>query len=120
MAAANLFPIYFMDPPHILDATVTPIPGAASLPLEVVADSGKKAAHAIDYKDSTGDFIGVYTGLSGQEILRTIIGNGLVSSENVVIAAGSRVSLRSMSAASITNGKLTINFMGQGWNGTSS
>lgn len=117
MAAPNLFPIYFIDPPHILDASVTPIPGAGDPPLQVVEDSGPKAAYAIDYIDTSGDYIGVYTGDVGVESLRTIIGGGLVSSSNVVIAAHSRISLRSMTASPINYGKLTINFMGQGWNG---
>lgn len=120
MSAANLFPIYFIDPPKILDTAVTPIPGAAGSPVEVVAESGNRAAYAIDYIDTSGDYIGVYTGAIGLEILRCIIGGGLVSSTNVVIAAHSRVSLRSMTAAPITYGKLTMSFMGQGWNGSAS
>lgn len=120
MSAPNLFPIYFIDPPHILDTSVTPIPGAASLPLQVVENSGKKAAHAIDYIDTTGDYIGVYVGDVGAEVLKVIIGGGLVSSVNVVIPANSRVSLRSMTASTITYGKLTISFMGMGWNGSTS
>lgn len=120
MAAPNLFPIYFIDPPHILDASVTNIPGAGDPPLQVVADSGLKAAYAIDFTDTTGDYIGVFTGTVGNEVLKTIIGGGLVASANVVIPHNSRVSLRSMTAAAITFGKLTINFMGQGWNGSAS
>ena len=120
MAAPNLFPVYFIDPPHILDAYATPIPGSGSSPYQVVADSGKKAAYAIDFVDTTGDYIGVYTGDVGFEVLKVIIGGGLVSSVNVVIPANSRVSLRSMTASTISNGKLTISFMGQGWNGSAS
>lgn len=116
----NLYPIYFIDPPKILDSGVTNIPGSASLPVQVVANSGLKAAHAIDYIDTTGDYIGVYTGLTGVEVLRCIIGGGLVSTAPVVIAANSRVSLRSMTATAITTGKLTMSFMGQGWNGSGS
>ncbi len=114
MSASNLFPIYFIDPPNILNASVTSIPGSASLPLQVVAESGNRAAYQIDYIDTTGDYIGVYTGEVASEVLRCIIGGGLVSSSAVVIAAHSRVSLRSMTATAITNGKLTITFMGQG------
>lgn len=118
--ASNLFPVFFIDPPYILDAASTPIPGSGSSPIQVVANSGRKAAYAIDYIDTSGDYIGVYTGAIGSEVLRTIIGGGLVSSSNVVIAANSRVSLRSMTAADITYGKLTISFMGQGFNNTTS
>lgn len=116
----TLFPIYFIDAPEILDASVTNIPGSGSLPLEVVANSGLKAAYAIQYIDTTGDYIGVFTGTAGNETLRCIIGGGLVDESPVVIAANSRVSLRSMTATAITNGKLTIQFCGQGWNGSAS
>ncbi len=100
------FPICFFDPPQILDAAVTPIPGAASDPLEVIADSGFKSAVAIDYQDSTGDFIGVYLGPEGNETLLCIIGNGLSGRAWGVFAAHSRVSIRSMTASAITSGKL--------------
>jgi len=114
----NLFPIFFIDPPKILDSSVTNIPGSGSPPLQVVANSGFKAAYAIEYIDTTGEFIGLYTGLAGSEVLRAIVGNGLVNTTAVVIAANSRVSLRSMNAANITFGKLTITFLGQGWDGS--
>lgn len=116
---SELFPIYFIDSPAIINASVTPIPGSASLPVQVVAESGFKSAYAILWIDSTGDFIGMYTGDVGSETLRCIIGGGIVSTTPVVIAAHSRVSLRSMTPVAITNGKLTISFMGQGLgNGT--
>jgi len=91
---------------------VTPIPGSGSSPLQVVANSGQSATFEIYFMDSSGDYIGVYTGPSGQEVLRTIIGNGLNTSVPVVIAAQTRVSLRSMTTSSITNGRLIITFLG--------
>lgn len=111
----NLFPICFLDAPQVLNASVTPIPGSGSSPLQVIADSGVRAAHAIDYLDSTGDYIGVYTGLAGHEVLRCIVGGGTTSRAYVVIAANSRVSLRSLTSTAITNGNLTMTFMGFGW-----
>ncbi len=112
-----LFPIYFIDAPEILNTSVTPIPGSASLPLQIVAESGLKAAYAVQYIDSTGDWIGLYTGSVGNEVLRCIIGGGLSLTVPVVIAHNSRVSLRSMTTSPITNGRLTISFLGYGWNG---
>lgn len=120
MVAGSLFPIYFIDPPEILNASVTNIPGSGSSPIQVVLNSGLKAAYGVSYVDTTGDFIGLYTGVMGQEVLRCIIGGGLVSTAPVVIAANSRVSLRSMTASAITNGRITITFLGQGWSGGSS
>jgi len=114
MVAGSLFPIYFIDSPEILYTNVTPIPGSGSSPLQVVADSGFKAAYGISWQDTTGDYIGVYTGAAGSEVLKVIIGGGVVSAVPVVIAAHSRVSLRSMTNTSITNGQLTMTFLGQG------
>lgn len=110
----NLYPVCFIDPPHILLASVTSIPGSGSAPLEVIADSGVKVAHAIDFIDTTGDYIGVFTGAQGSETLRCIIGGGATTRIAVVIAVRSRVSLRSMSASAITNGNLTMTLMGFG------
>jgi len=112
--AGSLYPIYYIDPPQILSASVTNIPGAGSLPLQVVANSGFKAAYGIAYIDTTGDYIGVYIGVSGSEVLRCIVGGGQVSAMPVVIPAHSRVSLRSMSSSAITQGQLTLTFLGQG------
>lgn len=111
----NLFPIAFMDSPQVLNASVTPIPGSGSAPLQVVADLGFKASYAIDYIDSTGDYVGVYLGAVGQEKLAVIIGGGAVTRAFVVCAAHSRVSLRSITSSAITNGHLSMNFMGLGW-----
>lgn len=106
------FPICFLDAPEILKANITPIPGSASLPLQVIADTGFKAGIAIDFTDSTGDAIGVYSGLSGVEVLRCIIGNGVTSRSWAVFAAHSRISLRSMTATPITDGNLTMTIIG--------
>lgn len=114
MVGGTLFPIYFIDAPEILYTNVTPIPGNASLPIQVVANSGFKAAYGVAWIDTTGDYIGLYTGPSGSEVLRTIIGGGVVSMTPVVIAAHSRVSLRSMTSSAITNGQIVITFLGQG------
>lgn len=107
------FPICFFDAPEIVDTTVTPIPGKASLPLQVIADSGFRSAIRIDYTDTTGDFIGVYTGAPGQEVLQCIIGGGSPNGwAYAVFAAHSRVSLRSMTPSAITNGSVFGALMG--------
>lgn len=105
------FPIAFFDAPEVVDANVTHIPGAASLPLQVIADSGFRSAVAIDFIDTTGDFIGVYLGKAGQETLLCVIGNGVSGRSWGVFAAHSRVSLRSMTASAITNGTLVGTLM---------
>lgn len=114
MSTANIYPICFFDAPQVLNASVTPIPAASASPLQVVANLGTRAAYGIDFTDTTGDYIGVYVGPSGHEQLYTIIGGGLAKTTYVVIAARSRVSLRSMTASPITNGYLTCVFLGLG------
>jgi hypothetical protein len=106
------FPIAFLDPPEILRANVTSIPGSGSSPLQVIADTGYKAAIAVDFTDTTGDAIGVYIGPVGSETLRCIIGNGVTSRSWAVFAAHSRISLRSMTASPITDGNLTMTMIG--------
>jgi hypothetical protein len=103
--------IAFIDPPSVLSYNVTPVPGSASLPLQVVADTGARSCGSIAYIETSGDFLGVYTGPIGLETLLCIIGNGLAHTVNTAIAPHSRVSLRSMTATPITNGWLTITFM---------
>jgi hypothetical protein len=116
--AGNLFPIAFMDSPQVLNATVTPIPGSGTAPLQVVADLGFRAAYAIDYIDSTGDYVGIYIGTLGFEHLVSILGGGAISRCSCVLPAHSRVSLRSITSSAITDGHLSLVFMGMGWNGS--
>lgn len=109
------FPIAFFDPPIVLNASVTPIPGSGSPTLQVVDNLGSVACYYVNYIDSTGDFIGVYKGASGLETLVCVIGGGTASIVPGVIAARSRISLRSMTTSPITNGNLFCTFLGQGW-----
>jgi hypothetical protein len=104
------FPIAFFDTP-LLNMTATPIPGSASLPLQVIANIGFKSGIYIDYQDTSGDPIGVYLGPVGQEVLLCIIGNGQNGCSMGVFPALCRVSVRSLSTTPITNGTLTGTIM---------
>jgi hypothetical protein len=114
---SDVYPLYFIDSPEILDCSVTNIPGSGGSTLQIVAQSPIWASYALQYTDTTGDWIGLYTGLSGQEVLRTVIGGGVTTIVPVVVSAKSRVSVRSMTASAITNGKITIVFLGHGRQG---
>jgi hypothetical protein len=99
--------ICFFDPPQLIDTSVTPIPASASPTLQVIADSGVERGIGISYKDTTGDFIGVYIGAIGFEQLICIIGNGDTSTAWCTVPQHSRVSLRSLKNAAITTGLLS-------------
>lgn len=109
----SLFPIYFFDS-LVLNTSVTPIPASSGSFLEVVANSGTRAAYAIQYIDSTGDYIGVYLGPDGEETLLCVVGGGQTSIVPAVVAARTRVSVRSITNTAVTNGKLFCTFLGQG------
>lgn len=107
------FPVAFIDPPQILDASVTNIPGSGSLPLQIIADIGPLSAFSVDFMDTTGDQIGVYRGAPGSEILVGILGNGLTGTMYGIFSAHCRVSIRSMTSTPITNGKLVMSMMSE-------
>lgn len=98
-----------LDTP-LLDASSTNIPASGGSFLEVVASTAA-AVKKLQILDTTGGYIGLYTGASSSEVLKLIIGPGSDQTIDVTIASGVRISLRSMSSA-ITVGNLAINFIG--------
>lgn len=62
--------------------------------------------------DTSGLFIGVYTGPAGQEDLAFIVGPGSNESTDTVLPTGSRVSIRSMDSSTSSVGNVAINFLG--------
>lgn len=107
---AGLDVVDFLDTP-LLDASSTNIPASASSPTQFVA-SLAAAVKKIKVNDTTGKFIGVYTGAALSEVLQAIIGPGEDGFIDVQMAAGDRVSLRNMENSAINVGMLSINFIG--------
>lgn len=103
-----VIPIAYPDPPYIINTSVTPIPGIASLPLQIIADTGVQTGVGVTFNDNTGDFIGVYLGPAGHERILCIIGNGLSGQAWGTVPANSRVSIRSMTSNPITLGLLNV------------
>ncbi len=101
----------FFDPPRVFDCTVTPIPGSASAPLQVIEALPMRVTRII-INDGVGDYVGLYTGGVGEEILRAVIASGTVYDIKLVIPKGTRVSLKSMTSAALTTGNLCITFCG--------
>jgi len=111
IAELDLDVVDFLDTNPVLDASSTTIPASASSPLEVVA-SLAAAVKAIRFGDTTGFYIGVFTGIAASEVLQTVINPGSDSVYRVQMAAGKRVSIRHMQNSSITVGELLIEFLG--------
>jgi len=67
----------------------------------------------IQILDTTGAFIGIYTGAAGAEVLKIIAGPGSDQSIHCNFVAGTRVSIRRLdSATNITSGIFALNIMG--------
>lgn len=70
-----------------------------------------RSVFRVQYFDTTGEFIGVYVGAVGSEVLEFIVGPGANMETPATLPVGSRVSIRSMGAAP-TAGKLALNLLG--------
>ena len=97
---------------NILNTSSINIPGSSSSPVQVVA-SLASSVKALQFMDTTGAFVGIYTGASGSEVLRLIMGPGSDKTVEHNIVAGTRISLKRLDSASpISSGILAINFLG--------
>ena len=95
-----------MDEPPVLDCSVTPIPGNASLPLQVRA-SLPSFVQKINFINSTGRYIGVFKGPEGEEEFECVA----EGEQNVLFSEGERISLRNLDADEIVTGSVFIQFM---------
>lgn len=103
-----VIPIAYPDPPYVIDTAVTPLPAYSSSPVQIIADTGVQTGVGVTFNDQTGDFIGVYVGVEGQEKMLCIIGNGLSGIGWGPIPANSRISLKSMTANTVSFGLLSV------------
>jgi len=95
----------------ILDASSTNIPGSGSSPVTLVASLDDDVG-AIQVFDTTGGFIGIYTGAALSEILRCVVGPGSDQTIDVSFAGGARVSAKRLdSVTALSSGFLAINFI---------
>jgi hypothetical protein len=102
----------YFDPPVVLDAAVTAIPGSGSFPVQVVSSLAGDVC-AVEVRDGIGtEFIGVYRGAPGSEVLVCVVGGPGNSKIEARIPGASRVSLRSMNSTAITSGSLCVMFLG--------
>jgi hypothetical protein len=96
----------------ILDTSSTNIAGSASNPTQVVATLAA-AVKKIQLLDTTGAFIGVYTGAAASEVLQFVMGPGSDQTIEHSISAGTRISLKRLdSTTAVSSGIVAINFIG--------
>lgn len=96
----------------ILDTSSTNIAGSASSPTQVVASLAADVKK-LQILDTTGAFIGVYTGGSGSEVLQLVIGPGSDQTIEHSISASARISLKRLdSTTAVSSGIVAINFIG--------
>jgi hypothetical protein len=97
-----------LDTP-LVDATT--INGSAGAFVEVVASLAQKCTK-IQVMDTGGVHMGIYVGAAASEVLKAQYAPGSDQTLEVEIAAGERVSLRSMETAGPTGGFISMNFIG--------
>lgn len=96
----------------ILDTSSSNIAGSASSPTQVVASTAA-ATKKLQLLDTTGAFIGVYTGAAASEVLQFIMGPGSDQTIEHSIPAGTRISLKRLdSTTAISSGIIAINLIG--------
>jgi hypothetical protein len=101
----------FIDTTPLLDTSSTNIPASASTPVTIVA-SLAAAVKKIQFMDTTGAYIGLYSDPAGSPVLECIIGPGSDSTIEVAIPAATVLGLRNMENAAISSGMIAINFIG--------
>lgn len=98
-------------PGPVLDASVTTINNNVGA-FVVAVTSLAAAAKKIRVADTTGAFIGVYTGAAASEVLAFIINPGMSNEIEHSIPIATRITLRSMDANAIVTGLLAMQFLG--------
>lgn len=107
----NLTVVDLLDA-NILDTSTTNIPGSAGSPVTAVA-SLASAVKKIQIFDTTGAFVGVYTGAAASEVLLFTFGPGSNETTDVKISAGTRISFKRLdSTTAVSSGIVSINCIG--------
>ncbi|MCC7159821.1 MAG: hypothetical protein IT281_09805 [Ignavibacteria bacterium] len=107
----NLDVVDFIDTTPVLDTSVSNITASAGSPLEIVASLAANVKK-LRVNDTTGEFVGIYTGAAASEVLQAVAGPGIDGDIEVKMSSGERVSLRNMANSAISVGKILIQFYG--------
>jgi len=87
------------------------INGSAGAFYQLVASTSQALVKIIPY-DTTGVAIGLYTGAAASEVIAVKMGPGYDVATDLVIASGTRLSLKGLAAAAPTAGKFYIQLIG--------
>jgi hypothetical protein len=111
VTGATLSVVDLLDTPAY-DTSSANINGSAGNPTQVVATLAANVKK-MQIIDTTGAFIGLYTGAALSEVLQLIIGPGSDQTIEHTIASGARISLKRLdSTTAISSGIISINFLG--------
>lgn len=111
IVSAGMTVVDFIDTTPVLDTSSTNIAASSANPTQVVATLASNVKK-LKFDWASGEFVGVYTGAALSEVLVAVIGPGSDSTVDVTISSGARISLRNMANATISSGKLCIQFIG--------
>jgi hypothetical protein len=96
------------DTPLIAGSSIN---GSAGAFFEVTASLAADVKE-IDVYDTTGDFLGWYTGAAASEVLKFVSGPGFDHPVPFKVSSGERISVRGMEAAVSGVGSTSVNFLG--------
>lgn len=100
-----------IDTTPVLDTTVTTIPKSSGAYLTIVASTAAGISKLYPI-DDIGEYMGLYVGGAGSEVLLCILPLGGGEVMDVIIPIASRISIRAMKDADIVIGNISINFIG--------
>lgn len=102
--------VFTFDEPSLFDCANTPIPRSSDPSLTVIHAAPESAVYVLHITDVIGQFIGLYGGKSGFEVLKCVIAGGGVYTKAIKVYKNERLSLRSLEDLNIATGKLFIEF----------
>lgn len=96
----------------IINCATTTINGSSGALVPIVTSLAANC-YKLQILDTTGGFIGIYTGASGSEVLKLVSGPGSDQTIQHVIPVGTRISVKRLdSTTALTSGIYAINFIG--------
>lgn len=96
---------------YTFEVDFSSINGSGGSFYEIVASTSQALVKIIPY-DTTGVAIGLYTGAAASETIAVRMGPGYDVPTDLVISAGTRLTLRGLAAAAPTAGKFYIQLIG--------